>query len=50
MWIARAKLLAALADPLLPADDSPLLASEVMGYVERLGTVRAGLEGRIVLR
>ena len=38
------------ADPLLPADDSPLLANEVMAYVERLGTVRAGLEGRIVLR
>ena len=35
------------AKALLPADDSPLLANEVMVYVRRLGTVRTGVEGRI---
>ena len=29
------------AKPLLPADDSPLLANEVMDYVRKLGTVRS---------
>jgi 2',3'-cyclic-nucleotide 2'-phosphodiesterase (5'-nucleotidase family) len=33
--------------PLLPADDSPLLANEVMAYLQKLGTVRRGVEGRI---
>lgn len=36
--------------PLLPADDSPLLANEVMVYLRRIGTVRTGVEGRIVAR
>jgi 2',3'-cyclic-nucleotide 2'-phosphodiesterase (5'-nucleotidase family) len=35
------------AKPLLPADDSPLLANEVMDHVRKLGTVRTGVEGRI---
>jgi 2',3'-cyclic-nucleotide 2'-phosphodiesterase (5'-nucleotidase family) len=39
----RAKLL-------LPVDDSPPLANEVMVYLRRLGTVRTGVEGRIELR
>jgi 2',3'-cyclic-nucleotide 2'-phosphodiesterase (5'-nucleotidase family) len=38
------------AKRLLPDDDSPLLANEVMAYVRRLGTVRTGVEGRIRLR
>jgi 2',3'-cyclic-nucleotide 2'-phosphodiesterase (5'-nucleotidase family) len=38
------------ARPLLPVDDSPLLANEVMVYLRRLGTVRTGVEGRITLR
>ena len=33
--------------PLLPPDDSPLLANEVMAYLQALGTVRTGVEGRI---
>ena len=36
--------------PLLPPDDSPLLANEVMAYLRQLGTVRTGVEGRIVVR
>jgi 2',3'-cyclic-nucleotide 2'-phosphodiesterase (5'-nucleotidase family) len=39
----RAKLL-------LPLEDSPPLAGEVMVYLRRIGTVRTGVEGRIVLR
>jgi 2',3'-cyclic-nucleotide 2'-phosphodiesterase (5'-nucleotidase family) len=35
---------------LLPVDDSPLLANDVMVYLRRIGTVRTGVEGRIVLR
>src|SRR5262245_22368251 len=35
---------------LLPADDSPLLSNDVIDYVARLGTVRTGVQGRIVLR
>jgi 2',3'-cyclic-nucleotide 2'-phosphodiesterase (5'-nucleotidase family) len=38
------------ATPLLPVDDSPLLANEIMVYLRRLGTVRTGVEGRITLR
>jgi 5'-nucleotidase / UDP-sugar diphosphatase len=38
------------ANHILPADDSPLLANEVMVYLRRIGTVRTGVEGRIVLR
>ncbi len=35
---------------MLPPDDSPLLANDVMAYLRRLGTVRTGVDGRIVLR
>jgi 2',3'-cyclic-nucleotide 2'-phosphodiesterase (5'-nucleotidase family) len=35
---------------LLPDEDSPLLANQVMTYVRQVGTVRSGVEGRIVLR
>jgi 2',3'-cyclic-nucleotide 2'-phosphodiesterase (5'-nucleotidase family) len=35
------------APQLIPADDAPLLANEVMVYMRRLGTVRTGLEGRV---
>jgi 2',3'-cyclic-nucleotide 2'-phosphodiesterase (5'-nucleotidase family) len=38
------------ATPLLPFEDSPPLANEVMQYLSRQGTVRTGIEGRIVLR
>jgi 5'-nucleotidase/UDP-sugar diphosphatase len=38
------------AKALLPPDDSPLLANDVMVYVRRLGTVRTGVDGRIMLR
>jgi 5'-nucleotidase / UDP-sugar diphosphatase len=38
------------AKRLLPDEDSPLLANQVMIYLRQLGTVRTGVEGRIVLR
>ena len=38
------------AKAVLPPDDSPLLANEVMAYVRQLGTVRTGVDGRIVVR
>jgi 2',3'-cyclic-nucleotide 2'-phosphodiesterase (5'-nucleotidase family) len=38
------------APRLLPDADAPLLANEVMNYVEKLGTVRTGVEGRVVLK
>jgi 5'-nucleotidase / UDP-sugar diphosphatase len=38
------------AKRLLPDDDSPLLANQVMVYVRQMGTVRTGVEGRIRLR
>jgi 5'-nucleotidase / UDP-sugar diphosphatase len=38
------------AEPLLPDDDSPLLANQVMVYVRQMGAVRTGVEGRIRLR
>lgn len=38
------------ANHLLPAGDSPMVANEVMAYVRRIGTVRTGVEGRIVFR
>jgi 2',3'-cyclic-nucleotide 2'-phosphodiesterase (5'-nucleotidase family) len=40
----------ARARPVQPVDDSPPLANEVMVFLRRLGTVRTGTEGRIVLR
>jgi 2',3'-cyclic-nucleotide 2'-phosphodiesterase (5'-nucleotidase family) len=38
------------AKAILPPDDSPLLVNDVMAYVRQLGTVRTGVDGRIVLR
>jgi hypothetical protein len=38
------------ARPLFPPDDSPLLANEVMQYIENVGTVRTPVEGRIVMK
>jgi 2',3'-cyclic-nucleotide 2'-phosphodiesterase (5'-nucleotidase family) len=38
------------AKRLLPDEDGPLLANDLMVYLRRLGTVRNGVEGRIVLR
>jgi 2',3'-cyclic-nucleotide 2'-phosphodiesterase (5'-nucleotidase family) len=35
---------------LVPADDAPLLAHEVMEYLRKLGTVRTGVEGRLVVQ
>ena len=35
---------------MLPEGDSPLLANEVMAYVRGLGTVRTGVEGRLVFK
>jgi 2',3'-cyclic-nucleotide 2'-phosphodiesterase (5'-nucleotidase family) len=40
----------AQAKPLLPIDDSPLLANDVMVYLRRIATVHTAVEGRIVLR
>jgi 5'-nucleotidase / UDP-sugar diphosphatase len=38
------------AERLLPEADGSLLANDVMVHVRKLGTVRAGVEGRIVLK
>jgi 5'-nucleotidase/UDP-sugar diphosphatase len=38
------------AKHLLAEGDSPLIANAIMVHIRRLGTVRAGVEGRIVLR
>jgi 2',3'-cyclic-nucleotide 2'-phosphodiesterase (5'-nucleotidase family) len=38
------------ADTLLPPADSPLLATEVIEYVQSLGTIRSVVEGRIRLK
>jgi 5'-nucleotidase / UDP-sugar diphosphatase len=38
------------AKELLPASDSPLMANEVIDYVEQLGTVRGLSGGRIVMK
>jgi 5'-nucleotidase/UDP-sugar diphosphatase len=35
---------------LLPDPDGPLLANDVMVYIRKLGTVKTGVEGRIVLK
>ena len=35
---------------LLPDLDAPLLANDVMVYVRQIGTVKTGVEGRIVLK
>jgi 2',3'-cyclic-nucleotide 2'-phosphodiesterase (5'-nucleotidase family) len=38
------------ATALLPPEDSPPMATEVIEYVMAIGTVRTGIEGRIVLK
>src|SRR5262245_15278458 len=38
------------AKRLLPDEDSPLLANQVMTYLRQIGTVRTGVEGRIVFQ
>ena len=38
------------AKRITPDNDAPLLATEVMNYIRRLGTVRTGIEGRLVSR
>lgn len=38
------------AKRITPDSDAPLLANEVMAYIRRLGTVRTGIEGRLVAR
>jgi 2',3'-cyclic-nucleotide 2'-phosphodiesterase (5'-nucleotidase family) len=38
------------AKPLIPIDDSPLIANEAMVHVRKLGTVRTGVEGRVVAK
>lgn len=35
---------------IVPGHDGPLMANEVMDYLRKLGTVRTGVEGRIVLK
>lgn len=38
------------AKRLLPYSDGPLMANEAMVYLKKLGTVKAGVEGRIVFK
>ncbi len=38
------------AKRITPDNDAPLVANEVMVFIRRLGTVRTGVEGRLVLR
>jgi 2',3'-cyclic-nucleotide 2'-phosphodiesterase (5'-nucleotidase family) len=38
------------AKPVLPIADSPLLAYEVIDYIKFVGTIRTGVDGRIVLK
>src|SRR5262245_18210877 len=38
------------AKPVLPIADSPLLAYEVIDYIVSVGTIRTGVDGRIVLK
>jgi hypothetical protein len=38
------------APRVLPDDDSPLLVNEVMAYARKLGTLRTGVEGRVILK
>ena len=40
----------AAAKPLIPVDDSPLLTNEVMNYLHSLGTVRTGVEWRLIAK
>jgi 5'-nucleotidase/UDP-sugar diphosphatase len=38
------------AKPVLPPNDSPIVAYEVIDYIKSIGTVRTGIEGRVVLK
>jgi 5'-nucleotidase / UDP-sugar diphosphatase len=38
------------AKPVLPVGDSPLMANEVIDYIKDIGTVRTGVDARIVLK
>jgi 5'-nucleotidase / UDP-sugar diphosphatase len=38
------------AEPVLPLSDSPLVAYEVIDYIASTGTIRTGVDGRIVLK
>jgi 5'-nucleotidase/UDP-sugar diphosphatase len=38
------------AKRITPDNDAPLMVSEVVGYLRRIGTARTGVEGRIALR
>lgn len=38
------------AKAIVPGHDGPLMANEVMVYLRRIGTVKTGVEGRIVLK
>jgi 5'-nucleotidase / UDP-sugar diphosphatase len=38
------------AKPVLPPNDSPMLAYEVIDYIKSIGTIRTGVDGRIVLK
>jgi 5'-nucleotidase/UDP-sugar diphosphatase len=40
----------AAAKPLLPMDDAPLVANEVMVYLRELGTIRSTVDGRMKAR
>jgi 2',3'-cyclic-nucleotide 2'-phosphodiesterase (5'-nucleotidase family) len=37
-------------DPIVPLEDAPLISNELMVYLGALGTVRTGVEGRIVAK
>lgn len=39
----------AKAKPVLPAGDAPVIAIELIGYIKDIGTVRTGVDGRIVV-
>jgi 5'-nucleotidase / UDP-sugar diphosphatase len=38
------------AKPVLPPNDSPILAYEVIDYIKSVGTIRTGVDGRVVLK
>jgi 5'-nucleotidase / UDP-sugar diphosphatase len=38
------------AEPVLPPADAPILAYEVIDYIKHIGTIRTGVDGRIVLK
>jgi 5'-nucleotidase / UDP-sugar diphosphatase len=38
------------ATQLLPDPDAPILSNEVMVYIRKLGTIKTGVQGRIVFK